>query len=64
MDVVGIIIPEENKPHTVKRVGLEGWRINKCCTKNGRNTDFSTSLLKMENLLLIVYNLLVNCETE
>lgn len=51
MDVIGIIsIPEEKKPHTVTRVGLESRRINECCTKIGRNIDVSTSHLKLENI--------------
>lgn len=46
MDIIGIItIPEENKPHTVTRVNLEGWRVIECCTKTGRNTDVSIGLL-------------------
>jgi len=65
MHVFGIItILEENKAHAVVRVGLEVWRINECCTKNGRNTHVSTSHLELENLLLVVCYLLINCETE
>lgn len=52
MDVTGIItIPMKNKPRSVKRVDLKGWRVNECYIKNSRNTDFSTSLLELENIL-------------
>lgn len=65
MDVTGIItIPEKNKPHTVKRVDLKGWRINECCIMNSRNTDFSISLLELENMFFTVSYVLVNFETE
>lgn len=65
MDVTGIItISKKNKPHPVKRVDLKGWRINECYIKDSRNTDFSTSLLELENIFFIVYDLLVNFETE
>lgn len=65
MDVTGIVTtPEQNKPYTVKRVDLKGWMINKCCIKNSRNTDFSINLLELENIFFIVYDVLVNFETE